>query len=215
MKGTRKKLKLIILILILVMIVIPPLYVALTYINIENNAIHGDNFFDHDLSELHGGESAKLFFDEYADLRTYKDMKFYYRDSGRKISIIYNSWTVFALDVYYDEDRFREIINTVLIDTGLPRDYLYNDESFYEYLVEKYAEYGFSCWEIMKNEPLYQNNVAGFFIDVEHHTIRYCFIYNEGNKSSTFLDIMVKQSIDLPWNRKDIENDWAFNYPNL
>ena len=199
------------------MIVLLPLSIFLWDMHIEKSQIRDNDFFKYDLTELYGGKQAKLFFDEYAVLRSYKDIKFYYRDSGRQISTLYSSWTVFVLDVYYEEDCFLEIVNRILADTELPEEYNYNGEEYYEYIVSHFdpsSQDNFVGWQILKDEPLYKNNVAGFFVDIKHHTIRYCFIYNEKNGNVTFFDTMVMLSIDLPWNREYRENDWAFNYPN-
>ena len=151
--------------------------------HIETGQIRGGNFFEYTLSQFHGGKEAQQFFDEYADLGSCIDAKFYYRDSGRQISTLYNRWTVFVVDAYYEENHFREIINTVLIDTNLVDYYDANkDGDVFEYLVKNYDEAQFgedqflACgWEITKAEPLYQNNTAGFFIDLKNHTVRYAF----------------------------------------
>ena len=182
--------------------------------HIESTQIRGDNFFEHDISQLHGGKEAQQFFDEYADLGSCIDAKFYYRDSGRQISTLYNRWTVFVVDAYYEENHFREIINTVLIDTNLVDYYDANkDGDVFEYLVKNYDEAQFgedqflACeCEITKAEPLYQNNTAGFFIDLKNHTVRYAFLYD----SNYNLYDGVPMSIDLPWNQN--ENDYAFDY---
>ena len=195
------------------MIVALPLSVFLWDIHIENGEIRSNDFPEHNLAKLHGGEKAQLFFDEYADLRSYKDIKFYYRDSGRQISKLYNSWTVFVLDVYYEEEHFFETVNNILIDTDFSHRHGYDGEGFCEQDYVLWEDGFFEC-EIVKDEPLYKNNVAGFFIDPQHHTIRYCFIYTEKDGSTTFFMDTVMLSIDIPWNRKYRANDWAFDYPN-
>lgn len=207
-----QKLKYIIIVVVILILVSPHLCVLLWNMHIELGEIREGDYFEYALEKLRGGEEAKQFFDEYADLSSYKDMKFYYRDSGRQIQFLRRSWTVFVLDVYYEEEQFREIVNTVLLDTDLPSEYDYNGKPPYENLSDDYRwNEGFSQWNIRKDDPLYQNNCAGFFVDLQHRTVRYCFVYN----CDYSIDDALHSSIVLPGNRPYRENDWAFDYPNL
>ncbi|MBQ7324635.1 MAG: hypothetical protein IJW98_02730 [Clostridia bacterium] len=198
--------------IVIAIVLLPPLCVILWNLHIELGEIREGNYFDYDLTTLRGGKEAKQFFDEYADLTAYKEMKFYYRDSGRQIQFLRRSWTVFVLDVYYEEEQFREIVNTVLPDTDLSSEYDDNGGTPYEYLKgdDRWNE-GFSQWDIRRENPLYQNNCAGFFVDVQHQTVRYCFVYD----CDYVIDDALHSSIVLPWNNPYRENDWAFDYPHL
>ena len=124
-----------------------------------------DAFLSDEYAGYNHGEDAKEFFDSYADTGEYKDLSFYYHDGEKLIQLFLKSkfkgWTVFMLDVCYEEDQFYQIADTVLDEVG---------ETQLKNSVDNWCEY-----KIVKNDPLYQQNTAIIMFDEERYIIRYAF----------------------------------------
>lgn len=161
-----------------------------------------NDFISENYVDYNGGESAKQFFDEYANLEEYRDIAFHYCDGDKIITWYYAySKTMFALDVWYDEEMFFEVVDTILKDTERTTlyDKNYTYDGFYEYIVTR-------------EDALYVNNYAAFYIDVKHHTIRYFFLYNVPHAPMEITDLSMYSDFtwDIPLNHN--EEDWVFDY---
>ena len=164
-----------------------------------------NDFYTGNYVEYSGGKEAKLFFDEYANLDAYRDIDFHYYD-GDKVITIYDAWckTMFALDVWYEEDVFFETVDEILKDTHKTT---LSDNN--------YKDDGFQCYIITREDDLYVNNYAAFFIDVKLHTIRYFFLYNVPHepKEVANLRMYTDFTMSMPWNGKP--SDWIFDYSDI
>lgn len=165
-----------------------------------------NDFLSGNYVDYNGGKSAKQFFDEYANLEKYKDIDFHYCDGDRKITFSFAyTKTMFALDVWYDEDIFFEVIDTILKDTDSTT--LYNSN---------YTCNGFGdSYIITREDDLYIDNYAAFFVDVTHHTIRFFFLYNVPHKPMEITDLRMYTdfTMDIPWNTN--EKNWIFDYSDI
>jgi hypothetical protein len=111
---------------------------------------------------------------------------------------------MFALDVWYEEDVFFETVDEILKDTHKTT---LSDNN--------YKDDGFQCYIITREDDLYVNNYAAFFIDVKLHTIRYFFLYNVPHepKEVTHLYMYTDFTMDIPWNHR--QSDWIFDYSDI
>lgn len=185
MKKYIKSPRLYIIILVIVLLFYP------FFVNVWNKNIYETTntefYLDNSYVNYTGGKEAQKFFDKYANANTYRDISFYFKDSGKVIGF-YNYWTVFALDINYQEKEFFDVARKIVLDTNEPL--LFEDEG-----------YGFRQYVVIKNEPLYYNNYAVFYIDVDSYTIRYCFVYDCPHEKGTITDVrsIINRSINLEW----------------
>lgn len=173
-------------------------------INIEKSDCV-DDLFSKNYVSYNGGEDAQLFFEEYLNLEGYKDVKFHYMD-GEKIIALYNFFTVFVVDVYYENEQFFELSNTLIQhNEGVSAEAYFNE---YDGL----HKIAFSGFKIKKSDTIYQNNTAAIMFDPRYYTIRYAFLVNEVGSVFDVQDSIVR-SLDLNFNVD--ENDWVFDYSDL
>lgn len=193
----------------IILVIVLAFFFGVTFVFVWNANIkktHDVNdFHTGNYVEYNGGEEAKQFFDEYANLDAYRDIDFHYYD-GDKVITIYDAWckTMFALDVWYEEDVFFETVDEILKDTHKTT---LSDNN--------YKDDGFQCYIITREDDLYVNNYAAFFIDVKLHTIRYFFLYNVPHepKEVTHLYMYTDFTMDMPWNHR--QSDWIFDYSDI
>ena len=77
-------------------------------------------YMDGSYEKFYLGKEAKIFFDEYVDLSEYKDIDFHFSDKGRALLLSrYKYWSFYAVDVYYSEEKFKEIADSVFPDFGV------------------------------------------------------------------------------------------------
>ena len=146
-----------------------------------------EDYLDGSYIKFNGGEEAKHFFEEYARTDSYKDIGFNYRDAGKLIEL-YKYKTAFALDVYYEAEDFDRIFDAIVFDTDIQESYC----SFGEILV----------YNLIKNEPLYLENSAMFFIDKDNHRIIYALLLNHspdcsGTDAELFMRTMRQVYVSL------------------
>lgn len=147
------------------------------------------------------GETAKKFFDEYVCLDKYIDADFHYCDGEKKIVFGYNRQfvkTIYILDVYYDENVFISILNELI-----------NNKHFV-YLDQRNPKkgYGFEEYCLINDMLKQSNSAASIFVDSDHKTIRYAFVYDETCGDTIAYDIAI--TLNLPENSN--ENDLIFDY---
>jgi hypothetical protein len=193
----------------IILVIVLAFFFGVTFVFVRNANIkktHDVNdFHTGNYVEYNGGEEAKQFFDEYANLDAYRNIDFHYYD-GDKVITIYDAWckTMFALDVWYEEDVFFETVDEILKDTHKTT---LSDNN--------YKDDGFQCYIITREDDLYVNNYAAFFIDVKLHTIRYFFLYNVPHdpKEVANLRMYTDFTMSMPWNGKP--SDWIFDYSDI
>ena len=174
-----------------IIIVIITLLFSPLFVRIWNECIYETTNIEFYLNNSYvnytGGNEAKKFFDKYVNVNSYENISFYFKDSSKKIGM-YNYWTVFAVDVNYEEDDFFDIAKKIVLDTEEP-------------VLHKDTGYGLREYVIIKDEPLYYNNYATFYIDVGNYMIRYCFVYDCPHEKGTITDVrrIINRSINLPW----------------
>lgn len=187
--------------LLILLVAFPPIWNAC--IKETHNA---QDFLNGNYQSFNGGEEAKRFFDEYAYTQKYKDIAFHYYDGNKQISFYY-AWvkTIFVLDVWYEEDIFFNVVDEILADTDskilYPQNYEY--DGFY------------NAYTITKNDNLYVDNYAAFYIDVNHHTIRYFFVYDIPHDPGAVTDLGMYSdfTISIPWNRGP--DNMVFDYSDI
>ena len=130
-----------------------------------------------------------LFFDDYIDISNYESITFRYVDNESTFTI-HKSYTVFCVDIEYEEIHFQNMIDDILPYTNY-----YDIES-------RYHQYGsFLLTTIMEKKEVYENNYCGIFWDDEHNVVRYLFLYHASREDvleDGEISIIIR-SIDLPW----------------
>lgn len=157
-------------------------------------------FLDGSYKELYCGNDAKAFFEEYADLSSYKDIAYYFDDDGRLIPpysllIGYRLHSVHALDIYYEEELFEKIVDAFEREFGEPDCALNN----------------FAIKKVTKPQDTYTKHTVCFCYDREHYTVRLLLICNAPD-----YDIYPPQMLKLTplgWNWS--KNSWAFDYSDI
>lgn len=206
MNKTFKKIKNIALILIGFAI----LYLLISFpIALHNSKIDKTHsataFLEQTYTSYNGGIEAKVFFDEYAYVDNYKDIAFNYVD-GEKYIGLYNHFTVFALDVYYDEIDFLEISDTILSEiTG---------QTAKEFFItfDGKRNVAFSGCKVEKGESVYEGNNASILFDPRYNTIRYVFFCNDSGTADDARYATIR-TLNLKENKN--KDDWIFDYSDI
>ena len=159
-----------------------------------------EKFLNGEYEKYNSGETAKQFFDNYVELEEYKDIAFHYCDGEKYIGGLHKTYTVFIVDIYYEEDVFYETAKKILPDT--------NDANKAE--MRKYIN-NFDVGIITLDKELYRENTACVMFDLEYNTIRYAFIYKlpVETTNSRALAAIEWALPDLHWNSN--ESDWIFD----
>ncbi|MBE6531811.1 MAG: hypothetical protein E7679_06995 [Ruminococcaceae bacterium] len=147
------------------------------------------------------GKDAEVFFNDYAYTENYKDIAFHYCDAEKIISL-YNTWTVFVLDVYYDKAEFDNVLDklTFKINRNEPDS----------------TTGGFLVYSVKDEDDVYKNNSAFVLIDSERNTVRYVLVCDHNDASPYKLYRYVDWTFnDIKWNHDDSavsHDDWIFDY---
>ncbi len=179
-------------------------------INVWNESITQTNnsryFLSGEYVSYNGGSDAAIFFEKYVDVRQYKEIAFYYGDYEKMISPlkwIYNDnvYTVFVVDVYYDNTIFYDVSSNILSELdqkdlkNVPKNY------FDGYKIED------------SDSSLYTNNCAMILFFEYYKTIRFVFICDCKNGAIEDVHDLISWSMPLPWNSNG--DDWMFDYSDL
>ena len=164
-----------------------------------------DDFFSEAYVLYNGGEDAKAFFDEYVNLEGYRDIHFHYVD-GEKVIALYNFFTVFVVDVYYENEQFFEVSNSLLqSNVGV------NAEIYFSEYDGKH-KIAFDGFKVKKTDENYKSNTAAVMFDPRYYTIRYAFLVNEVGSAYDVKDCIIR-SLDVNFNHN--KEDWIFDYSDL
>ena len=159
-----------------------------------------ENFFNRKYELYNGGKEAKQFFGNYVELEEYKDIAFHYCDGEKYIGGWHKTYTVFIVDIYYEEDVFYEVAEKILPDTD-DADKTEMSKNINNFQISK----------IVLREELYQKNTAYVMFDLKYNTIRYVFIYDcPADNNIKVVDLLRWVFPDLNWNFW--EGDLIFDY---
>ena len=162
-----------------------------------------ESFLNGDYKKHNGGREAKLFFEKYIDLNNYRDIAFHFSDAGKRLSI-YKCWTVYVVDVYYEQFKFYEIAGKYLNGS--------NESSTCDLLPD--VE-GFKIKIISEDTDLEDKNSYSIMFDESTLTIRYVFVYKSGMLTKIGIVTAIERAFNLNWNSRGKDDsiiDPIFNY---
>lgn len=108
-----------------------------------------ESYLSKDYVKYNYGKDAEQFFDDYTSSEDYKNIAFYYCDAEKMISP-YNTWTIFVLDIHYEENEF-DSVNGKLISKINKKD-------------PDSAMGGFLVYKIENEDALYKKILHLYFV---------------------------------------------------
>ncbi len=185
------------LVLVLVFVLILLLVIAspFIYVDIKNSIYKKSNsssdYLNGNYVSYNGGEKAKVFFDRFVSGKEYRDVSFKYRDNENAVRLHGGSYTVFVLDLQYEENVYKDVFDELYQKTDQPDK---NDKSNY------YGNYLNAS--VVLDDPIYLDNYCGIFFNVNDRIIRYVFLKGAdsiGLQGEHKVISSIYRSVDLKW----------------
>lgn len=186
MKKQLPKYLLISALTILFIFVLVRIAVGYTYKE-DSNA---ESFLSGRYVKYNGGREAAEFFEEYVDLKDYKEIAFNYSDAEKAISF-YKYHTCFVVDIYYEDETFISVAHNILAKAG------YEDR----YLEEAEPQIGnFIPVKVSLSEKMDEKHSCCVLFDRDFSTVRYAFVYKCGNEDASETTDWINHIIHPNWN---------------
>ena len=147
-----------------------------------------DNYITGNYQNYNKGEVASKFFPNYQELNNYENIKFLYKDLGKRISL-HKYYTFFMLDITYKNDEYQAEKNRLskYIEVGDSEYDMLDD-----YLINR----------VVIDDPLYQNNFACICFNDASNTIRYIIFcgLKVNDKSKAMIQSVISWHVGKEWN---------------
>ncbi len=155
-----------------------------------NTSESKEDFLNDQYKSFNGGEDASEFFDRFVNTKDALNVSFKYSDASKVLPIV-KCYTVFSVDVTYDQEKYEEIIS--------------NNSEYVISNLENTRVGDYSITLVAVDEQLYQNNYCGIFYNDKDNIVRYLFVCDYNVDSSRYIMIAdhIKWSIDLNWNAEN------------